>query len=936
MKKINQMNKKIKLHGLFLFTLASTAYVPTSQAQDTRQVSEPSMPAVCTVLTATQVYAEGLPQLDTAKIQTALNACPAGQAVQLAANNEKDSFHSGPLQIPSGVGLIVDRDATLYASTDANLYDKGERTCGVNAEKGRTCMPFITIEKANGSGIYGDGVIDGQGGQLVQGKTESWWQMARRAQREKNEHNIPRLIEIKKSQDITFYRIRLRNSPNFHVTVSQSDGFTAWGVKIDTPADARNTDGIDPISSRNITIAHSYIRTGDDNIAIKGGNSGATENVSIINNHFYSGHGMSIGSETNSGVRRILVRNLSLDGTTSGLRIKSDVSRGGVVEQVRYEDVCIRNSKRPIDLDTRYDQKALGNKIPLYRDIVFDRVHSLSPGRIVLRAYDATHPMSVEFRQSSVAANSPQLIQFANLNIDQKKITVGEKADNIVWNTAIAANCEHRFTEFPAHTPINFRPQLTSQQAQAYTLENVLRTTGPADKPVTDPWNPLEDNLVKAANLPIDYVVDANAVADGKTRFNTVQAAINQALLDGRRLVAAQSSKQRLFILLKPGTYQELLYVPTTALPITVYSNESDATKTKIAASAHAALLGAAYIHRYGAQFAQVDSSIQEMYASLKDRPVIGTSGSAIAWIRGHGFQAKNITFQNTYNKDQVDTKAECPNTVCGATAGTAPVVVVQHQAVALMVEGADKVQFENVRVLGFQDTLFLKSSAIAHTARSFFHRSYVEGNVDFIFGDTTAYFYRSEIKSLGDRSTSYVTAPNTNVRTPYGFVFNEVNFTHDGSANALAGKFYLGRQWFHTQKCTPYAIINVASYRCTLSDVDGYQAPVGTISKKVLETVGKTVILNSSIGQHIHPQHPWADWNKKGSLAFRPVQFSVADYWRNLTQVGLQPIQHLGYDRLDNLSPVSSGIFLSEFNNTHAPLQPSADSQKTMPTGVK
>ena len=135
MKKINQMNKKSKLHGLFLFTLASTVYVSTSQAQDMRQVSEPRMPAVCTVLTATQVYAEGLPQLDTAKIQTALNACPAGQAVQLAANNEKDSFHSGPLQIPSGVGLIVDRDATLYASTDANLYDKGEKTCGVNADR---------------------------------------------------------------------------------------------------------------------------------------------------------------------------------------------------------------------------------------------------------------------------------------------------------------------------------------------------------------------------------------------------------------------------------------------------------------------------------------------------------------------------------------------------------------------------------------------------------------------------------------------------------------------------------------------------------------------------------------------------------------------------------------------------------------------------------
>ncbi len=889
------------------------------QAQDSRIVKQPVMPRVCTILTANQADHDGSAALDTARIQTALDQCTQGQAVELAANNEKNRFQAGPLRLPGGISLMIDPEVTLYASTDAALFHKGTQSCGVNGEKGRNCRPFITIEDARGSGIYGSGVIDGQGGKLVQGKQESWWQMARRAQQENNEHNVPRLIEINRSQDITLYQVTLRNAANFHVTLNQVDGFTAWGIKIDTPANARNTDGIDPISSRNITIAHSFIRTGDDNIAIKGGKSGLVENVSILHNHFYSGHGMSIGSETNGGVRKILVQDLTMDGSTSGLRIKSDVSRGGMVEQVRYEDICLRNVKAPIDIDTHYNPKAQGNAIPQYREIQLDHVSSLTPGRIILRGYDAQHPLGIQFKQVAIAANSPQLVQYAEIQLEQRDIKIAEQntlADALNFQTPVAADCQTKFLDFPAPEERNFRPQLRPDQAKQYAMSQVLRTTGVAGKEVVDPWDPVTQEI--ATPVKPDYLVDGNAkeLANSKTQFTRIQAAINQAVLDARQLSAEKSKKSRLYIQVLPGFYHELIYVPASALPITLYSTESDARQTKIYASVHAALLGKSFSEKYAAQFVGVDRSIQDMYQAAKERNVVGTNGTAIAWIRADGFQIKNITIENSYNKDAVDIKTECPNSRCGATAGTAPVVVVHHQAVAMMVEGADKVQFENIRLHGFQDTLYLRSSAVAKTARSFFYRSYIEGNVDFIFGDTTAYFYRSEIKSLGDRATSYVLAPNTNVKTAYGFVFNECDFTNDGSANALAGQFYLGRQWFHTQKCTPYAGINQADYSCTLAGTDSYQAPRGSISKSVLETVGKAVILNSTIGRHIQRQHPWADWNKKGSLAYRPAQFTVSDYWRNLRDAGVDPVLHLGYDAKEESVTTSADIFLGEFNN--------------------
>src|SRR5262249_51817009 len=149
--------------------------------------------------------------------------------------------------------------------------------------------------------------------------------------------NCFRLIVASHADDFTLYRIRLKNSPNFHVTFS-GNGFTAWGVVIKTPKTARNTDGIDPGNATNVTITHCFIDDGDDNVAIKAGRPGPTSHMTLAHNHFYSGHGMSIGSETDGGASAVLVTDLSIEGADNGIRIKSNSSRGGLVNHVVYED----------------------------------------------------------------------------------------------------------------------------------------------------------------------------------------------------------------------------------------------------------------------------------------------------------------------------------------------------------------------------------------------------------------------------------------------------------------------------------------------------------------------------------------------------------------------------------------------------------------------
>ncbi|MFC5548747.1 pectinesterase family protein [Massilia aerilata] len=855
-------------------------------AQDTRTVTEPAPPPACAILTGEAFAPE---RNDGPRIQAAIDACAPGHAVVLAASNAKRSFVSGPLLLKTGVTLVVDEGATLYASSDPKLFDRGSGTCGSNDQNGRGCRPLITAENTRGSGIMGRGTIDGRGGEKILGTNESWWQIARRAQKEKTRQNVPRLIQVDKSQDFTMAGILLKNSPNFHVTLNQVDGFTAWGVKIDTPHDARNTDGIDPISSKNITIAHSWIRTGDDNVAIKGGSNGPTENVSILHNHFYSGHGMSIGSETNGGVRRVLVEDLSMDGTTSGLRIKSNDKRGGTVSDILYRDVCLRGTKAPIDITTHYEQADKpGSLVPDYRDVRMERVHSLTPGKINLQGYDDAHPLRLRLADVVVDGQPVVKTEFAQVT----------GAASFLGEAAAPVDCSGRFPAFPAEPVRNPRPQLSAEQAKAFEAREVLKYVGTVGAERVDRWDPLADPLATGARFMADDTVDAGA---------SVQAAVNKA-------IAAGAKGKRIYIRIRPGVYRELLYVPAGAPPITLYSEDPDPRAVRIVAGLDASTTGADYRRLHGAQFDGAPPSVRAMYEQLKDLPALSTGGSGTAWIRADGFQARNITIENAFNRGGARARTECVGDGCPDNTGGSRV---HHQAVALRVDGADRVQFENLRLLGLQDTLFLNAPDQNSTVRSYFHKSYVEGDVDFIFGDSIAYFDDCEIKSIAGRAASYALAPDTSRRAKYGFVFNGCRFTADKPA-ASETRFYLARQWFHNQRCTPYGWMAVEGYRCRLGDSDVYRAPEGTIRLRTLESVGKAVILNSRIGAHIDRDNPWSEWNRMGTMAHRPAQFDSYDFWANLEAVhptaGLDVNKVLG----GKPRPAPAEIYLGEYNNTN------------------
>lgn len=387
--------------GPYKNALIAAAFVAAASAQDTRKVTEPAFPKSCAVVTARLATIDGgktiadadEAKLDTARIQKAIDGCAKGQAVELRADGGRNAFVSGPLDLRSGVTLRIGAGATLFASRDPKLYDVGRGTCGIVDKVGRGCRALINGADVQGAAVMGEGTIDGRGWAKMIGKSASWWEIAEEA-RNTGTQNCPRLVVIQRAKEFTLYKLRVKNSPNFHITF-QGDGFTAWGVIIDTPGKgARNTDGIDPSGATNVTIAHCFLHTGDDNVALKAG--AHLSNVTIAHNHFYTGHGMSIGSETNGGAENVLVEDLSIDGADNGLRIKSNSTRGGLVKNVVYRDVCIRDTKNPIFMDSDYERKGKdGPNLPHFTGIELHNVRIEGGGKLTFQGFDATRRLGM-------------------------------------------------------------------------------------------------------------------------------------------------------------------------------------------------------------------------------------------------------------------------------------------------------------------------------------------------------------------------------------------------------------------------------------------------------------------------------------------------------------------------------------------------------------
>ncbi len=410
---------------------------------------------------------------------------------------------------------------------------------------------------------------------------------------------------------------------------------------------------------------------------------------------------MSIGSETNGGVSAIRIHNLTIDGADNGIRIKSDRSRGGLVHDVVYENVCMRDVKNPIVLTTSYTNLP-GERIPLYRDITLRDVNVLTPGNSTIEGIDGEHKLGIVL--DNVFA--PGKIDAANA-----EIRIGPRAGDFVSSgSGVSIKDDH--AQAGAKLACSFPPFPAIEAPSA-------RIAAPA-----------KDRAIYVA-------------ADGSGEFSSIQRAIDSAQ-DGALISIA------------PGVYREVLTISKSNL--TLRGANADASKTVIVFNKSAG-----------------DSN--------------GTFNSATVNIKAEGFTAQNLTLANDFN-------------------ATHPQLPQGSQALAASVTG-DRAVFRNVRLLGNQDTLYLGSQGCSpgngepcRPTRQFFENCYIEGNVDFIFGDGKAWFENCEIHST-PHNGGFITAQGKHYASEdSAFVFDHCRLT----AAPGVREVWLGRPW------RPWATVTFAN----------------------------------------------------------------------------------------------------------------------------
>ncbi|MCX8684140.1 glycoside hydrolase family 28 protein [Gilliamella sp. B2889] len=289
---------------------------------------------------------------DTKAFQTAINDCAqnGGGKVIVPAGY----YLSEPLFLKSNIEFHLEKGAVVQASAEESAYHPSEeqKKWSSSAESlplTKQWIGFINIAEEKNIAITGEGIIDGQGSTLL----EKYRAETRQAGK-KGPTNRPRLLLFKNANNILVEGVTIQNSPSFHIVFKNVEDITINKTTISAPAWWQNTDAIDPMDSRRVSITKNTISVGDDHVAIKSTVNNLSHDFYIADNNFMLGRGLSIGSETYGGVSNLLAENNTFTDAMYGIRIKSPRGKGGEVKDIEYNNTTMVNVKTPIVLSAYY------------------------------------------------------------------------------------------------------------------------------------------------------------------------------------------------------------------------------------------------------------------------------------------------------------------------------------------------------------------------------------------------------------------------------------------------------------------------------------------------------------------------------------------------------------------------------------------------------
>ena len=282
---------------------------------------------------------------------------------------------TGPIALKDNIELHLQKNAIVVFSPDKSLYvDPSGKSSRVYA--------CIRASKRKNIAITGEGILDGNGehwrpvkrnkvsdvewkqyhdiiGGIDRDNGKLFYPWNAKAgypniaetpeQQEKMRNDIIRVTDC---ENVLIEGVTVQNAPKFHVHPLNCRNVIVDGVTVRCPWNAQNGDAID-FSDVNVgLIVNCTVDAGDDGLCMKSGNlkpkspANGCEDIVIQNNTVYHAHGgFVLGSETISGMRRIVVRHNRFSGTDTGLRFKSALGRGGKTEDLYIQHIVMTDIK---------------------------------------------------------------------------------------------------------------------------------------------------------------------------------------------------------------------------------------------------------------------------------------------------------------------------------------------------------------------------------------------------------------------------------------------------------------------------------------------------------------------------------------------------------------------------------------------------------------
>lgn len=310
--------------------------------------------------------------LNTIAIQKTIDWCAAsgGGVVSL----KPGKYLTGSLFIKSNVVLNIGEGVEIDGSQDLKDYPEIDtRVAGIEM---KWPAALLNITGQNNAAIIGKGLVNAQG--------KPFWDLYWKMRKDYEPKGLrwvvdydakrPRTLLVSNSTDISIKGITLQQAGFWTVQLLYDKQVTVDGITIRNNIDGHgpSTDGVDIDSSSFILVQNCDIDCNDDDFCLKAGRDAdglrvnkPTEYVVIRKCISRAGGGLlTIGSETSGGVRHVLATELTSNGTSNGLNIKSAITRGGTIEDIHFTKVTMNGVGIAFQITMNWNPAYSYSKLP--------------------------------------------------------------------------------------------------------------------------------------------------------------------------------------------------------------------------------------------------------------------------------------------------------------------------------------------------------------------------------------------------------------------------------------------------------------------------------------------------------------------------------------------------------------------------------------------